>query len=79
MCRKVLDLLTSYLTGNLGFESLEDMAIPLAWEANGQAQDLVDRIAAEIALVKDGASDEATFRERMGEIVASYITPARQS
>ena len=75
----ILELLTGYLVGDLDFERLEDLVIPLAWEADGQAQDLVDRIVAEIALVKDGLSDEVMFRERIGEIVASSATPARQA
>lgn len=73
----ILELLTSYLMGDLDFESLEDLVIPLAWEEDGSAQDVVDRIAAEIALVKDGATDESTFRARVEEIVASFVAPAR--
>ena len=79
MGSNVLELLNNYVIGDLDFESLEDLVIPLAWEAKGQAQDLVDRVAAEIALVKDGVSDEAMFRERIGEIAASSVTPARQA
>lgn len=75
----ILELLTSYLAGNLDCESLEDLVIPLVWEEDGPAQDVVDRVAAEIALVKDGASDEAMFRERMSEIVACSIAPARNA
>ena len=75
----ILELLTSYSMGNLDFESLEDHVIPLAWEDNCPAQDVVDQVAAEIALVKDGASDEETFRARVGEIVASSVTPTRQA
>ena len=77
MGSNVLELLNSYVVGDLDFERLEDLVIPLAWEDDVQVQDVVDRIAAEIALVKDGASDEAMFRERIGEIVASAATPAR--
>ena len=79
MSSRILELLTSYSIGNLDFESLEDLVIPLAWEEEGSAQDLVDRVAAEIAMVKDGASDEAMFRARVGEIVASLVTPARNA
>ena len=75
----ILELLTSYSMGDLDFESLEDHVIPLAWEENCPAQDVVDVIAAEIALVKDGASDEAMFRARVEEIVASPVSPARQA
>lgn len=75
----ILELLTSYLAGDLDCESLEDLVIPLAWEEDGPAQDVVDRVAAEMALVKDGASDEAMFRERIGQIVASSVTPARNA
>ena len=77
MGSNVLELLNSYVIGDLDFERLEDLVIPLAWKDDVQPQDVVDRIAAEIALVKDGASDEAMFRERIGEIVASAATPAR--
>ena len=73
----ILELLTSYSMGDLDLESLEDLVIPLAWDEEGSAQDLVDRVSAEIAMVKDGASDEAMFRELVGEIVASPVTPAR--
>ena len=73
----ILELLTGYLVGDLDFEQLEDLVVPLAWEDDVQAQNVVDRIAAEIALVKDGASDDAMFRERVGEIVASAATPVR--
>ena len=75
----ILELLTGYSVGDLDFESLEDLVIPLAWEEDGPAQDVVDRVAVEIALVKDGASDEALFRERIGEIVACSVTPARNA
>ena len=74
----ILELLTSYSMGDLDLESLEDLVIPLAWGDEGPAKNLVDRVAAEIAMVKDGASDEAMFRARVEEIVASYVTPARQ-
>ena len=74
----ILELLTSYSMGDLDFESLEDHVIPLAW-VDGPAQDVIDQIAAEIALVKDGASDEAMFRARVEEIVASPVSPARQA
>lgn len=79
MNSRILELLTSYSTGDLDFVSLEDLVIPLAWEEDGPAQDVVDRVAAEIALVKDGASDETMFRERIGELVASTATPARNA
>ncbi len=79
MNSRILELLTSYSTGDLDFVSLEDLVIPLAWEEDGPAQDVVDRVAAEIALVKDGASDETMFRERIGQIVASSVTPARNA
>ncbi len=75
----ILELLTSYSMGDLDFESLEDLVIPLAWEQDGPLQDVIDLIAAEIALVKDGTSDEAMFRERIEEIVASSVTPDRQA
>ena len=75
----MLELLTSYSMDDLDFVSLEDLVIPLAWDGDGPAQDVVDRVAAEIALVKDGASDEAMFRERIGEIVASSVTPTRNA
>ena len=68
---RIRKLLTSYSIGELDFESLEDLVIPLAWEQDGPAEDVVDQVAAEIALVKDGASDEETFRARIGEIVVS--------
>ena len=76
---KILELLTSYSMGDLDLESLEDLVIPLAWGDEGPAKNLVDRVAAEIAMVKDGASDEAMFRARVGEIVASSVTPTRQA
>ncbi len=75
----ILEILTSYSTGDLDLASLEDLVIPLAWEEEGSAQDLVDRVAAEIAMVKDGASDEVMFRARVEEIVASPVSPARQA
>ena len=75
----ILELLTSYSMGDLDLESLEDLVIPLAWGDEGPAKNLVDRVAAEIAMVKDGASDEETFRARVGEIVASSVTPTRQA
>ena len=74
---RIRKLLTSYSIGELDFESLEDLVIPLAWEQDGPARDVVDQVAAEIALVKDGTSDEAMFRERIWEIVATSATPAR--
>ena len=46
----ILELLTSYSIGELDFESLEDLVIPLAWEHDGPAQDVIDQIAAEIAV-----------------------------
>ena len=75
----ILELLTSYSMGDLDFESLEDLVIPLAWEDDSPTQVVVDGIAAEIALVKDGASDEATFIARIGDISASSVTPTRQA
>ena len=68
MNSSILELLTNYLIGDLDFESFEYLVIPLAWETEGLEQDLVDLIAAEMAMVKDGVSDEATFRARMEEI-----------
>ena len=79
MNSRVLELLTGYLIGDLDFESFEDLIIPLAWDSEITAQDVVDQIAAEIALVKDGASDDATFRVRIAEIAASLGVPTCQA
>ncbi len=79
MTSRMLELLTSYLMDDLDLVSLEDLVVPLAWEEDGPAQDVVDRVAAEIALVKDGASDETMFRERIEEIIASSAAPARNA
>ena len=79
MNSRILQLLTSYSIGEMDFESLEDLVIPLAWGEDNVVQDVVDRVAAEIALVKDGASDEETFRASIGEIVASSVTPSGET
>ena len=76
MNSSILELLSSYLIGDLDFDSFEDLVIPLAWEADGPEQDLIDRIAAEIALVKDGVSDETMFRARIEEIDTFPVAPA---
>ena len=79
MNSRVLELLNGYLIGDLDFDSFEDLVIPLAWESDSPAQDVVDQIAAEIALVKDGASDDATFRVRVAGIAVSLGAPTCQA
>ena len=67
---EILEILREYLSGGMDIDALEDGVIPLAWSVEGEDADLVDEIAAELAYVKDGVLDEATFRTRMAGIVA---------
>ena len=65
---EILAMLGAYADGAVDLDSLEDSVIPLMWEADGSDLDLIDRVAAEMACVKDGSVDEATFRVRAREI-----------
>lgn len=69
MGTRILSMLSDYLIGDIDFNSLEDLVIPLAWEVEGEESDLVDRLAAEMACVKDFTLEEAEFRSRVTEIV----------
>ena len=62
---EILAMLSAYADGAADLGSLEDSVIPLMWDADGADLDLLDRVAAEMACVKDGTVDEATFRVRM--------------
>ena len=53
MNARILEILRSYLIGDIDFNTLEDRVIPLAWEVDDEYRDFVDQIAVEIAYVKD--------------------------
>ncbi len=73
-----LQALNLYLSGRIDFDSLEDRVIPLAWEPPRGDHDLIYAILIEIAYIKDGASDETIFRDRLAKLAAPK-PPARQS
>ena len=71
MDKRVLDILTLYLNGEVGFGLLEDQVVRLAFKADDQGGQLVYEVLAEIAYVKDKVSDESTFKTRIAGIVTS--------
>ena len=74
MTDKILETLRLYLIGDIDLDSLEDRIIPFAWDTEFTDQDLIDQIAVEIAYIKDGVSDESTFRKRIAEIARRVPT-----
>ncbi len=66
---EILKTLQLYLMGDIDIDSLEDRIIPLAWDTDFD-QDLIDQIAVELVYIKDGVSDESTFRTRVAEIAS---------
>ena len=69
MDKRVLEIFRLYLSGQVDFDSLEDQVVRLGFKADDQDGQLVYEALAEIAYVKDRASDEPTFRTRIAEIV----------
>ena len=72
---KALNMLKSYLDGDVDFGSLENYVIDLAPNAEGELRRLLDQIAVEIFYVRDGVSNESLFRERIPELVGLEPTP----
>ena len=71
MTNIILETLELYLAGDIDIDSLEDRIIPLLWSAQLEAdRDLIARIAVELVYIKDGLSDEPTFRTRVAEIAS---------
>ena len=68
MNTRILEILRSYLIGDIDFDTLEDRVISLAWEVDGEDRHLVDQIAVEISYVKDEVSDEDLFRARIADL-----------
>ena len=76
---QILQSLTAYVIGEIDMDALDDAIIPLLWELDDNdhvAHDLIDRVAAEMCMVKDDALDEATFRARMREIASRSLAAA---
>ena len=79
MKEQILQSLMAYVIGEIDMHALDDEIIPLLWELDDNdhlAHDLIDRIAAEMCMVKDDALDEATFRARMREIAIRSLAAA---
>ena len=68
---KALDALNLYLDGDIDLDALEERIIPLAWDTEFEDQDLIDLVSIEIAYINDGISDDAIFKARIADIVAS--------
>lgn len=70
MTDKVPETLRLYLNDEIDFDTLENHLIPIAFDPqNQEEQDAVDLVFAEFFCVRDGASDEDLFRQRMAELV----------
>ena len=76
MNARILEILRSYLIGDIDFNTLEDRVIPLAWEVDDEYRDFVDQIAVEISYVKDDASDEDLFRVRVADLIVPEVSQA---
>ena len=76
MNARILEILRSYLIGDIDFNTLEDRVIPLAWEVDDEDRDFVDQIAVEIAYVKDDTSDEVLFRVRIADMLVPEVSQA---
>lgn len=79
MKEQILQCLMAYVSGEIDMRALDDAVIPLLWELDDNdhdAHDLIDRVAAEMGMVKDDALDEATFRARMREIASRSLAAA---
>lgn len=71
---KAQETLKLYLDGDIDIDALEERVISLAWDAEFEEQYLIDQVAIELSYIKDGLSDEGTFRAR----VAKIATPPKQ-
>ena len=69
MSDTILETIRLYLIGDTDLDALERRIISLAWDDEFDDQELVDRIAAELVYIKDGVSDESTFRTRVAKIL----------
>ena len=69
MSDTILETIRLYLIGDIDLDALERRIISLAWDDEFDDQELVDRIAAELVYIKDGVSDESTFRTRVAKIL----------
>ena len=79
MKEQILQCLIAYVSGEIDMHTLDDAVIHLLWELDDNdhdAHDLIDRVAAEMCMVKDDALDEATFRSRMREIASRSLAAA---
>ncbi len=76
MNTRILEILRSYLIGDIDFDTLEDRVISLAWEVDGEDRHLVDQIAVEISYVKDEVSDEDLFRARIADLTVQEVSQA---
>ena len=74
MTDNILEALKLYLDGDIDLDTLEYRVITLLWDDETEDQDLVDQIAVELVYIKDGVSDESTFRTRMAEIASQVPT-----
>ena len=70
MTDKILETIRLYLNGDMDLDALEDRVIPFIWNDDFEDQDLLNEILAELIYIKDGLSDESTFRVRVGEIAS---------
>ena len=67
---EIFKTLQLYLAGEIDIDALEDRTIPFAWESEFEDKELLDEILFELIYIKDGVSDEPTFRTRMAEIAS---------
>ena len=74
MTDQLLSLLSLYVDKQIAVEEIDNWIALNIWDATGDDRNLIDRVAVELAYLKDLVSDESYFRTRMAEILSPSIT-----
>ena len=74
MTDHLLSLLSLYVDEQITAEDVDNWIALNIWDATDDDRDLIDRVAVELAYLKDLLSDESYFRTRMAEILSPTVT-----
>ena len=69
MDKEALHFLELYLNDSIDFEAFEDRIVWMAFDAEAMEGAIVFELLAEIIYVRDGLSNDETFRARAGKLL----------